>query len=136
MPAGRPSKYSPAYCNEAIEYLAQGYSLTAFAGTIGVSRETIYNWQSEHPEFFDAIKIGVAKSSAWWEARLRKQSETYEGNVAATIFGLKNRSREDWADRQEVTGAGGKDLIPTPTDTELARMLAFKLLQASRETTE
>lgn len=134
MPAGRPSLYRQTYCEEAISCLAQGYSLAAFAGTIGVTRQTVYEWQEVHPEFSDAVKVGQAKSAAWWEARLRKQSEANEGNVTATIFGLKNRARDDWSDmtRTEVTGKDGKDLLPA--DRELTRQAAFVLLNALRLT--
>lgn len=34
----------------------------------------------------------------------------------------------------EITGKDGKDLIPEPTDTDLARLVTYMLTKASRET--
>lgn len=101
MTAGRPSKYDPAYCDQIIDFLADGYSVTAFAGSIRVARSTVYLWAEEHPEFSDALNIGQAASALWWENRLRDNAEKGEGNATAAIFGLKNRAADDWRDKRE-----------------------------------
>lgn len=104
--SGKPSKYKPAYCNEVKEHLAQGYSLTTWGGTVGICRETCYNWAKEHVEFFNAIKIGRAKGQLVWEQRLETQAASGEGNTTAIIFAMKNLYRDDWADKivNEHTG--------------------------------
>ena len=106
MPAGRPSTYDEAYCQEAIEFLKDGYSVAAFAGKIGVAKSTIYEWEKNHPEFSDAIKIGQAGAVYWWETANRKLATTGEGNATACVFGLKNRASDEWRDKteQEVSG--------------------------------
>ena len=104
MPAGRPSTYSPAYCNEVIECLAEGHSITAFAGRIGVARTTVFNWMHEHPEFMNSVKIGQAKATSFWESILVNIARTSTGNATAAIFGLKNRAADDWRDRIEHAG--------------------------------
>ena len=103
---GRPSKYDPAYCDEIIEFMSRGYSVTAFAGSIRVARSTVYKWADENPEFSDALKTAQAISALWWENRLRDVAEKNEGNAAAAIFGLKNRAAEDWRDKQTIEGTG------------------------------
>jgi hypothetical protein len=45
----RPSKYDPAFCDMVIEAMQEGFSLTGFAGQIGVSRSTIGEWMNEYP---------------------------------------------------------------------------------------
>lgn len=100
---GRPSKYSQAYCNEVIECLAEGKSVTAFAGRIGVARSTVFKWVDEHPEFSDALKIGQAKATEFWEGVLINIAKNGSGNATAAIFGLKNRAADDWRDRTETT---------------------------------
>ncbi len=104
--SGGKTKYKPAYCNEVKEHMALGYSLTTWGGTVGVCRETCYNWAKEYIEFFNAIKIGRAKGQRVWEDKLMKQADTGGGNTAATIFAMKNLYRDDWADKivQEHTG--------------------------------
>ena len=108
-PVGRPSKYDPAYCGEVEAFLADGYSLEAFAGEIGVCRDTIYEWKNVHPEFSDAVKRATAKAVLWWEKANRKMATTGEGNATAIIFGLKNRAKEEWRDisRNELSGPDG-----------------------------
>lgn len=108
MSAGRPSKYNTAYCEEVINILSEGHSVTAFAGAIGVARSTVFLWAAEHPEFSDALKIGQAKATAYWERILSQVALTGKGNAVAAIFGLKNRASDDWADRV-VTEHTGKD---------------------------
>ena len=97
-----------------IKFLADGYSITAFAGHIGVARATVFNWKNEHPEFMDAVKVAQAKASLEWEKRLRHFSLTGEGNATAIIFGLKNRAADDWRDMRttELSGPNG-----TPIET-------------------
>lgn len=102
MPAGRPSKYNPAFVDEVLPFMEQGYSTTALAGHLGVSRQTIYDWMDAHPAFLDAVKEGVAASAIWWENCLRQNAIDGKGNAASAIFGLKNRASEDWRDKQVV----------------------------------
>lgn len=105
----RPTDYDPAYCDEAITFLADGFSLTALAGHLGVTRQTVHNWTEEYPEFFDAVKTGQAKAVLWWEKAHRNLAFTGEGNATACVFGLKNRASEDWRDVKatELTGKDG-----------------------------
>ena len=101
MKVGRPSKYDPAFCDIAREFMLDGYSVTALAGHIGVARSTVFKWAEENPEFSDALKSGQASAALWWEKTLRQVAQTGEGNASAAIFGVKNRSSEDWRDKQE-----------------------------------
>lgn len=136
MPAGRPSKYNQAYCNEVIECLAQGHSVTAFAGQIGIARSTVFKWAEEHPEFSDALKVGQAKATAFWERVLAKVASEGGGNATAAIFGLKNRAADDWSDKTvtEHTGKGGGPIQTEELSaTEVGRRIAFVLAQAVRE---
>ena len=109
-PVGRPSKYSDAYCNEVVECLAEGKSITAFAGRIGVARSTIFKWVDEHPEFSDAVKVGQAKATEFWEQILIGVARDGGGNATAAIFGLKNRAPDDWRDKRETELSGNVTL--------------------------
>ena len=59
---GRPSLYDPKFCDMVVEDMGQGYSLTAFAGLIGVNRSTITEWMNAHPDFSAAVTRGKAAS--------------------------------------------------------------------------
>jgi hypothetical protein len=102
MTTGRPTKYDQAFCDDVIDFLSQGYSVTAWAGSKRVARSTVYKWASEHPEFSDALNIGQAASALWWETCLRTNATTGDGASSAIIFGLKNRAADDWRDKQEI----------------------------------
>jgi hypothetical protein len=109
MGAGRPSKFRTAYCDEVIAAGEEGLSLTAFAGTIGVSRDTVNEWTRAHPEFSDAIKIHQAKRTAYLERTLLSSDQG--PRVTARIFALKNADPENWKDKQDVEHSGHINVI-------------------------
>ena len=86
--------------------MVEGYSVTALAGHIGVARSTVFKWAEENEEFSDALKSGQASAALWWEKTLRQVAQTGDGNASAAIFGVKNRSSEEWKDKQEVQHVG------------------------------
>ena len=135
MPAGRPSEYRPEYCNEIIELMATGLSLTAAGADLGFAKQTLHNWADEHPEFMDAIKIGQAKRQAALEKRLYASEGA---QVTAHIFALKNTGTGDWREKHdyEHTGKDGAPLIPPAADaTTFARQVAFLLAKGAVEKT-
>ena len=105
MTAGRPSKYSEAYCNEVVEAGAQGLSLTAFAGVIGVDRSTIDYWRESFPEFSLACKKAQAKRTYFLESGMLKDDATGP-MVTARRFALANAAPEEWREKQEFAHSG------------------------------
>lgn len=105
----RPTTYDPAFCECAIEFLKEGYSIAAFAGEIGVARSTVYEWIKDHEEFSDAVKTGQAGAILWWERANRGLAMGSDGNATSIIFGLKNRAADEWRDVKstELSGPGG-----------------------------
>lgn len=104
---GRPTKYREAYCNEVIETMATGLSLTAFAGDIGVSRDTVNEWQHVYPEFSDAVKVGKAKRTLALERGMFAADSGPQ--VTARIFALKNADPDEWREKREVQHSGSID---------------------------
>ena len=104
---GRPSKYKIEYCEAVKDFMGQGYSLTAFAGSIGCGRETIYEWERAIPEFSDAISIARAKRVQWLEEELLRASDG--PTVNALILALMNACPAEWRTNitHEITSAGG-----------------------------
>lgn len=103
-PVGRPSLYDPAYCEQVVQHMATGASLTSFAAEIDVARDTLTEWANVHPEFSVAVRRGKAKCAAWWEKQGRTIAEKGGGPGAGTLvmFGLKNMGADDWADSSQV----------------------------------
>lgn len=131
---GRPSKYKLEYCDEIVESGKSGYSLSAFAGSIGVCRDTVCQWRKRYPEFFAAAAIAEAAAAYTWETKLISLASGKAGNVTAIIFALKNRVKEDWRDRV-FTEHVGKDDGPITIDItpETAHNLSDDKLEALEE---
>lgn len=104
MPAGRPSKYDPAYCEQAVEFLGKGHTITALAGSLGVHRDTIYAWAKEYSDFSDALARGEAARAKVWEGFALDAARN--GNAAVINFGLKNLIKDEWRDKVETEVSG------------------------------
>lgn len=93
---GRPTDYRPEYCELVIQEMSGGISLGAFAGVVGVARETVYQWMRAHRAFADAVSRARSAQQLAWERKLfvsRKGAE-----VTASIFVLKNIAPDQWRD--------------------------------------
>ena len=110
----RPTLYESKFCELLIEHMAQGLSFESFAGTIGVSRRVLWDWEKQNPDFLHAKEVGLEKSRIFWE-RLgidhiinKSDSESFGGgggnsssrslNASVWIFNMKNRFA--WRDKQ------------------------------------
>ena len=104
MPAGRPSKYDPKYCQMLIDHMELGLSYESFAGLIGVARQTLYDWEKVNPAFLDTKKIAAEKSLLWWEQKgidgLFSEEKGIKINATIWIFNMKNR--HNWKDKTEI----------------------------------
>jgi len=96
---------------------------------LGVSAECVDKWKQAHPEFFESLSAGKKEADKKVVESLYKRALGYEyeelkviqdrsgkiekvrqeitkkhvsPDVTACIFWLKNRDRENWADRQEI----------------------------------
>jgi hypothetical protein len=111
MAVGRPTDYREEFVERVEAFCAQGYSLTAFAGEIGVCRETISEWCRKYPEFSVAVSRAKALRARWWEARALEVAAKGGpgGQATMIIFGLKNHAPDDYKEisRRELTGADG-----------------------------
>lgn len=93
--------------------MSKGYSYESFAGLVGVSKQTIYDWEEKHQEFVDAKRIAFAACQFFWEKlAIDNPMNTKNGglNTGLWIFNMKNRFK--WTDRVEVeAGSETKNVI-------------------------
>jgi hypothetical protein len=151
MSAGRPSKFKPDMVEQARKLALLGATDREMADFFEVAESTFYLWKLEHPELSEALKVGKEAADGRVEQSLYRRAlgyshdavkiiqvggevvnapyvEHYPPDTTAAIFWLKNRRPAEWRDRQELTGADGKDLIPEAnSETEIARRIAFAL---------
>lgn len=122
---GRPTEYQESY-NEQVEKLCKLGATDAEIGDFfGVTEQTINNWKTAHPDFFESIKKGkiIADSNVAQSLYHRATGyshedvdlKMYEGHIietklikhyppdsTAAIFWLKNRRSKEWRDKQEI----------------------------------
>ena len=108
---GRPTVYRPEYCQSVIEWGKLGKSITWMAAEIGIDKDTIYVWIEKWPDFTDAIKRAKAFSQQWWEDAGQRGMEADKFNSAVWTKNMSCRFRDEWTDRQELTGADGAALM-------------------------
>lgn len=104
MAGGRPSKYDPAFCDDVVEHMSNGFSRMAAAGLIGVCYDTFREWVKQYPEFSAAVNLGMAKRLHFLETGLIMAESGPQ--VTSRIFALKNAAPEEWQDRKAVEVSG------------------------------
>lgn len=137
MAGGRPTDYMPEYAEELIEYFAlkpcefeivqnsKGDmqrlaipsslpTLAGFACKIGVHRETLLNWTTKYPEFFDAYKMAKEHQ----EHILIENGLMGGYDKTFAIFTAKNLI--NWRDKTETehSGPNGGPIETTVTHIE------------------
>lgn len=119
MPAGRPTKYKPEYCEQIIKYFDVEHTkivgdreiandlptFQEFAHSIDVHVDTLHEWKKVHPDFSEAYKRAQALQEAMWLKNSMKGY--YPGSF--TIFAGKNMF--GWRDKKEVEHSGSLTLL-------------------------
>jgi len=129
MPSGRPSKIKGINL-EDVEFLAsKGYTDKQLAKIFDVTEQTINNWKKDYPVFFESLKKGKVLADAKVEVSLFQRAcgyshpevhiSNYLGKVKKTeiikhyppdptsmIFWLKNRKKDEWRDKQDISLEG------------------------------
>lgn len=126
---GRPSKYDPAFVEQAAKLCALGATDEQIADFFGVAPSTLYLWKHGHPEFSEALKAGKAEADERVVRSLYQRAVGYEfdgvkvfmpagaaapvyapirerlhPDTTAAIFWLKNRRPEEWRDKLALGG--------------------------------
>lgn len=146
----RPSKFNPAFCEQATKLCRLGATDPALADFFEVSESTLSKWKVDYPQFSEALKAGKALADAEVGERLFQRAtgyshpdvhiSNYQGEVTKTeivkhyppdttacIFWLKNRRPDVWRDRMEHTGKDGGPIETREVgEDDLARWMAFE----------
>lgn len=138
---GRPTAYKHEFCEKAKAFCEQGATDLEVADHLGVNAATLYRWKGKYPEFCEALKAGKAAADDRVERSLYNRAVgytfdsekvfQYQGQIVraqtvehvppdttAAIFWLKNRRREEWRDRHELTGKDGGAIQVTITGSD------------------
>lgn len=136
---GRPSKFDPAFVEQARKLCQLGATDVDLADFFEVSINTIGNWKTSRPEFLGALKRGKEAADDRVESSLYQKAVGYTfdavkifmpagaagpvyapyrehvpPDTTAAIFWLKNRRAEEWRDKHdhEHSGKDGQPLAP------------------------
>ena len=105
--------YKPEYCDQLIDFMKKGYSLSSFGAEIKKCRMTLYRWMEKYPEFDQAHKIGKQSALKFFETMLVNASMgivpsqlkalgSKKIDITAVIFALKTRFHQDYGEQQKI----------------------------------
>lgn len=100
MPAGRPTKYDPAFIDRLPELYAQGMSHVEVATELGVSKARFYDYMDKYEEFRDAVKENVSLSEGWWASQGRSNLENPK--FRDILWSMNMRNRHGWGEKRKV----------------------------------
>jgi len=101
MPSGKPGRKKIIIDAEQVEVLAsQGLGIMDICRTLGIGWDTFNKNRKRKKEISDALERGKAKGMK--VATFKLMEQIHDGNFQAIQFYLKNRSPDEWSDRQEV----------------------------------
>ncbi len=125
---GRPTDYRDDFARQAAKLCLLGATDQELADFFDVSVRTIHRWKADHDDFCHSIKAGKEQADDRVERSLYQRAVGYEQeevkifmpagadepvyapftakvtpDTTAAIFWLKNRRKDEWRDRHDLT---------------------------------
>jgi hypothetical protein len=133
---GRPTKYKEAFNDQVFEMALLGLSDSQMANIIGITEQTLNNWKTEHPMFFESLtqgkenadgKVAKAMYKRALGLTIIEEALTKDGQIVqlkkelppdtpAAKHWLANRQRKLWANNGESTMYTTEPLIIIRTE--------------------
>jgi hypothetical protein len=108
---GRKPKITPEVVAKLEDAFVWGHSDSEACLIVGIDQATLYRYCEKHRSF--ATKKELLKNTPTLEAR-RTLVAAIKIDPDLALKYLERKKKDEFALRQEYTGAGGKDLIPVP----------------------
>ncbi len=100
MPRPGPvSKYKPEYCQALLQVAEEGGHIAAMRAALGgISKDTWYRWQEDHPEFKHAVEHAKLLSQVFYEKLGLKgiQGDVRYFNAATYALVMHNKFEDDY----------------------------------------
>ena len=87
-----------------INLMSEGASIVEVSQELKITRDLLYRFIKDYPEFSDTIKRGKEASEAWWTRTGRRNLENPKFSYTGWYMNMKNRF--GWKDKQEVEHNG------------------------------
>jgi hypothetical protein len=100
---GRPTIYSPDFCDKVIALGKMGKSRCQIAVALGCCKRTFQTWEEKYPDFLAATTHARELAQAWWEDQ--GQFGIWAGskfNANAYRLQMTNRFPDQWRDKQQL----------------------------------
>ena len=121
---GRPTDYRPEFCEDIVQFCAEGNSLTAWCAKVGIARQTLYRWLDTQPAFCDAVSRARVAACTWWESQVKAGLQDRNFNTRAAEFMMGNQFRDEYGpqvQRVEIEHKGQVN-VRSLTRDELVRL--------------
>lgn len=105
-PVGRPETYKPEMCARVEALGKQGKSPAQIASALAVSKQTVYRWAGERPEFNDSLSRAKTYEQAYWEERGHKSLNRKHFQAQVWRTSMAARFKDDYTESKagvEVT---------------------------------
>lgn len=102
---GRRTDYRPEMAEQAEKLCRLGATDKELADFFDVTEQTVNNWKSSQPGFFESLKKGKILADAEVANSLYNRalgSDDYPPDTTACIFWLKNRQPGKWRDKVQT----------------------------------
>jgi hypothetical protein len=133
---GRPTKYKEAFNDQVFEMALLGLSDSQISNILGITEQTLNNWKTEHPMFFESLtqgkenadgKVAKAMYKRALGLTIIEEALTKDGQIVqlrkelppdtpAAKHWLANRQRKLWANNGESTMYTTEPLIIIRTE--------------------
>jgi hypothetical protein len=103
---GRPTDYSPHFCDKVMALGELGKSRHQLAVALGCCKRTFQTWEKKYPDFLAATTRARELAQAWWEDQ--GQIGIWEGNkfnANAYRLQMTNRFPDQWRDKRRLEHA-------------------------------
>lgn len=101
MRMGPPIKYREEFCDMLIKHMEEGLSYLSFAGVVGVSYKTLFEWEKTYEEFREAKEKAKPLQLLWDEKMLNKGITGSQRGYNAQAHKWKMANCHKWTDRSE-----------------------------------
>jgi hypothetical protein len=119
MPAGRPTKYDPAFCDVVIKVGEDGGWVSEMAEACDVHRSTFPEWEREYPEFSASLKRAKQKSQSWFERKARTNLENSGFNSPLWHKQMAARHPDEYSERKQIDHRSGDGTMTPPNTVTL-----------------
>jgi hypothetical protein len=100
-PFGRPTKYDPSMCETVVRMMSEGCSKAEVCAALDIHFDTLQHYQQLYPDFFEAVKKGLALSQAFYEKEARKSMIDRDTAFPWTGWYMQMKNRFGYSDKQE-----------------------------------